>query len=133
MIYFFFRLALQIGANADLACVCVVAVGLNFLTTRKRPIWHVYQVLLCGFMALQVYGPEQAGWGTIGPALQGAAAAISGSLPLDTIKPSFEALAHAVLGGGGITNTTASGSSFLSAGVFSSGAGRVVDEFRSAL
>jgi len=44
MAYYFFRLALCMKANWDIAVVCTVAAGLNFLQSRKRPYWHAYQV-----------------------------------------------------------------------------------------
>ena len=44
MIYFFFRLALCMRENWDLALVCTVAAGLNFYQTRAKPYWHIYQV-----------------------------------------------------------------------------------------
>jgi hypothetical protein len=127
MIYFFFRLALQMSANADLACVCVVAVGLNFATTRKRPIWHVYQVVLCALMAVQVYGPEQVGWEVVSSSLGGLACSVSSGLRLGALKPGAEALVQ-LLGdtAGNATsfafNPSSSSSSFLSTGVFSNGA-----------
>jgi hypothetical protein len=62
MAYYFFRLAMCIKANADMAIVCCVAVVLNFQTTRQRPIWHVYQVILCAVLAYHVYGVEEKGW-----------------------------------------------------------------------
>jgi len=42
--YYFFRLALCMSANWDIAIVCSVAAVLNFLQSRQRPYWHVYQV-----------------------------------------------------------------------------------------
>jgi hypothetical protein len=42
--YYFFRLALCMQANWDIAIVCTVAAGLNFLQSRQRPYWHAYQV-----------------------------------------------------------------------------------------
>ncbi len=56
--YYFFKLALCIKANVDITAVCLVAVALNFLNSRKRPVWHVYQVLVCAVMAWHVYVPE---------------------------------------------------------------------------
>lgn len=58
--YYFFRLALCMQANWDIAIVCTVAAGLNFLQSRQRPYWHAYQVAVMAVMAAHVYGP---GWG----------------------------------------------------------------------
>jgi hypothetical protein len=60
--YYFFLLAYEIKANMDMAIVCVIAVFLNFQTTRSRPIWHVYQVILCAILAYHVYYVEEQGW-----------------------------------------------------------------------
>jgi hypothetical protein len=42
--YYFFRLALCMSANWDIAIVCTVAAVLNFAQSRQRPYWHIYQV-----------------------------------------------------------------------------------------
>lgn len=62
MAFYFLKLAYEIKANLDMAIVCCVAVVLNFQTTRDRPIWHVYQVILCMILGYHVYLVEGQGY-----------------------------------------------------------------------
>mmetsp|Transcript_42828 Transcript_42828/g.86606 ORF Transcript_42828/g.86606 Transcript_42828/m.86606 type:complete len:390 (+) Transcript_42828:178-1347(+) len=138
MTYFFFRLAFQIGANLDLALVCIVAVGLNFATTRKRPIWHVYQIVICGCMAAQMYGPEQVGWGPVLSVLSGFACAVGKGMRLDTLRPGASALASASWldtsnSAEALGRLAQALPSFFSAGAFISGTTPAMDDFKSSL
>jgi hypothetical protein len=62
--YYFFRLAGSMKANWDVALVATLGAALNFATTRRRPIWHCYQVIVMILMATHVYSRE---WGFESP------------------------------------------------------------------
>ena len=55
MIFYFARLLMMMSENLDLVGVATVGLGLNFITGRKRPIWHVYQVGVMAVMTKGVY------------------------------------------------------------------------------
>ncbi len=50
--------------NWDVAIISTVGMALNMVTTRKRPIWHIYQICVAICMATHVYSKE---WGYDSP------------------------------------------------------------------